>query len=187
MKHLPPIFVVTGAPAVGKSTFCTELMQRFDLGFHVPVDNLRDWVVSGIANPLNWCDETSRQFKLAELAAADVARRYNDAGFAVAIDHCQELPVLDELILESLPGRKVIRIALTCDLEVNLQRNRDRTNKTFDHQILVATIENLNPKYREPEKVDAQWNTIENHPNRLYEAIDRAIELADGPLGQRSL
>jgi hypothetical protein len=82
-----PIFVITGTPAVGKSTAAIALLRRFPFGLHIPIDDLREWVVAGVVEPVpQWTPEAARQFLLARQSAADVARRYAQAGFAVAID-----------------------------------------------------------------------------------------------------
>ena len=82
-----PLFLITGTPGAGKSVTAAALMRRFPFGLHIPVDELREWVVSGISQPVpEFTEETARQFRLARSAAAQVAALYTDAGFAVAID-----------------------------------------------------------------------------------------------------
>jgi predicted ATPase len=95
---MAPIYFLTGAPGAGKSTLAVALLRHFEFGIHIPVDDLREWVVSGISHPLPWTDETSRQFILAENAACDLAIRYQDAGFAVVIDHCHNLGSFEPLV-----------------------------------------------------------------------------------------
>lgn len=70
---MQPIIIFNGTPGSGKTTLSKELMQLFPLGIHIPIDNLREWVVTGIAHPIGWTEETTRQFRLAESAAASVA------------------------------------------------------------------------------------------------------------------
>lgn len=171
-----PIFFVTGPPAAGKTTFSRALLQEFAFGLHIPVDDLREWVVSGISHPLGWTEETTRQFRLAEESAVDLAIRYNDAGFAVAIDHCQGPPLLDELIERRLQERCVIKIALVAPLDVNLRRNAERRDKTFDPAVLVPAIEKLNPLYQTMPIHETGWVVLDNGT----EGIEAAVSLLRG-------
>lgn len=173
-----PIFFVTGPPAAGKTTLCQAILRRFEFGIHVPVDDLREWVVAGIAQPLEWTEETTRQFQLAEEAAVDLAIRYNDAGFAVAVDHCQGPPRLDELIEARLGGRSVHKVALAPSLEVNLERNSRRTNKNFDCEILVPAITRLNELYRTFPLGDSGWIVFDNMDDDVEQAADHLLVLA---------
>jgi hypothetical protein len=172
---LPPIFVLTGPPAGGKSTISVELMRRFEFGLHIPVDDLREWVVSGIAHPVGWTDETTRQFSLAEQSAADLAVRYNDAGFAVAIDHCCGPPTLDELISSRFEGRAVVKVVVLPSLEINHLRNRERTVKNFDPEILTGTIDRLNPLYRSSDLGQNGWLILENDSDEPAESVEKLI------------
>lgn len=172
-----PIFFLTGPPAAGKSTLAKAILQRYEFGIHIPVDDLREWVVSGIAHPMGWTDETTRQFGLAENAACDLAIRYQDTGFAVAIDHCQGPPTLDKLIEDRLNERHVIKIAVVADLETNLRRNIERTNKDFDHTVLVKTIETLNPLYQTEPIHEQGWIVFDNSEVGVEAAIDRLLAL----------
>jgi adenylylsulfate kinase-like enzyme len=46
------ILLLTGLPGAGKTSVATALLQRFPFGIHIPVDDVRKWVVSGIAHPV---------------------------------------------------------------------------------------------------------------------------------------
>ena len=173
---MSPIIFITGSPAVGKSTLATALLRRFPFGLHIPVDDLREWVVSGVAHPLNWSEETTRQFQLAEQAACDLAVRYSDAGFAVAIDHCQGPPTLDKLIEERLSGRVVHKIAVTTSLEKNLSRNRERTHKPFEASLLEPAIQSLSPLYRSAPIHEQGWIVFDNEADDIDTAVDALLD-----------
>jgi predicted kinase len=84
---MEPVFLVIGAPAVGKSTTCRALAARYQRAVHIPVDDLRDMVVAGRVLPSpDWPDEVTTQLALARQTAIDVATRYAAHGFAVVID-----------------------------------------------------------------------------------------------------
>ena len=82
-----PIFWVVGPPAVGKSTTSRALAARFPKSLHIPVDDLRNMVVSGIALPgAVWSDDLTQQVALARTSVVHMALTYHRAGFVVVID-----------------------------------------------------------------------------------------------------
>lgn len=97
-------------------------MKRFPLGVHLPVDDVREWVVSGIAYPVpHWTQETTRQFTLARQSAAYVARLYHENGFAAAIDDVISVDdaKLFDVAFANLPFYKVL---LSPPLQSTLER-----------------------------------------------------------------
>ncbi len=81
------IFLIVGPPAVGKSTTSRALAARFSKSIHIPVDDLRMMVVSGLLLPgPEWSDELAQQIALARQSAAWAALKYYQAGFSVVID-----------------------------------------------------------------------------------------------------
>ena len=81
------IFLVAGAPAVGKSTTAHALAAQFEKSIHISVDNIREMVVSGLIYPgSNWGQELIEQLELARESVTQMAITYNKAGFVVVID-----------------------------------------------------------------------------------------------------
>ena len=121
-----PIFLVVGAPAVGKSTVSRALAERFERSVHFPVDDLRDMVASGRILPSpDWNGGLVEQVGLARRSAVAMAVRYADAGFAVVLDDFWDPPGLVEY--RELPdGRTLHRVLLRPPREVALERNRGR-------------------------------------------------------------
>ncbi len=141
---------MTGPPGAGKTTRCAEEVLSSARGVVIPMDDLRLWVRSGLADSVPWTDETKRQFTLAEEGAFRLALVYLGAGFDVWIDHCRNLPrwenVLDSFARE-LAEVEVRKLLVLPALEVNLAQNASRTNKDFDPAVLVATIEGTYARY----------------------------------------
>lgn len=84
---LPPIFLIVGAPASGKSTASRALVARYPKSIAISVDDLRSMVISGVVHPsATWSSELIEQLQLARKTATEMAERYHAAGFAVVID-----------------------------------------------------------------------------------------------------
>jgi len=82
-----PMFLVLGAPAVGKSTTSRALAAHFPKSIHIPVDSIRDMVVSGLALPGTEKNDTLvEQVALARKSVCQMAFNYHEAGFVVVID-----------------------------------------------------------------------------------------------------
>lgn len=175
-QSLPPILLVSGPPAAGKSAFCHAWAKRQEKGVVIPVDELRFWVVSGRLDTLmGWSDETERQFVLAENAAVDVALGYQAAGFAVAIDHCRRPQVMDDLFASRLSGVPAAKVAILPALETCLYRGETRTNKDFHHSALTDVIIGVHKGYSEWDLKGSGWIVVANEES-LESSLDE-VEL----------
>jgi predicted kinase len=125
-NHLPPLYLIVGAPASGKSTAAAALARSYDAGVHIAVDDLRYMVVSGAAEPdLDWTPRLVEQVRIARHNAMDIAARYRAAGFAVVIDDFIDPPMLAEY-QPVADDPHAARICLAPPAEVALARNRTR-------------------------------------------------------------
>lgn len=80
-----PLLVLTGQLASGKSTVAGRVLREFSRGVHADVDAVREMVVSGRADPVDWTKETTRQFGWPSLPRWRWPRS-TTAGFAVVIE-----------------------------------------------------------------------------------------------------
>lgn len=81
------IFLIVGPPAVGKSTLSHRLASKFAKSIHIPVDDFRNLVVSGLIQPNpKWSNELIEQIKMARKTAIHMAQIYAENGFVVVID-----------------------------------------------------------------------------------------------------
>jgi chloramphenicol 3-O-phosphotransferase len=177
MKPMPaPIFLLTGPPGAGKSTLANYLVKQFPFGMHIPLDDLREWVVSGRADPVPlWTEETSRQFRLARQSAALLARKYARAGFAVAIDDIFFPEEAERLFEKPLKGLPLHKILLLPSLETCLARNFARTNKTFDTSLLIATIQNLHAALQAQPFAEYGWQILHSDGQTTAETAQQIL------------
>jgi adenylylsulfate kinase-like enzyme len=172
----PPIFVITGQLSAGKSTVARALLDRFPFGYHIDVDGIREMVTSGLASPLEWTDETSRQFDLAIRASAALARVYADAGFAVVIEGGID-PGLAESALEEHGLRdRMIGVVLRPRLDVALGRNRSRQTKSFDTSILENAMREIDADVAR-DAARPGWHAIDNSDESVESTVDRMLSI----------
>ena len=132
--------MICGAPAVGKSSTAQAVADTFDRSLHVPVDDLRTMVRSGLVLPSpHWTDELVLQVGLARSSALDIARRYRAAGFAVVLDDFLDPPGLVEYS-ELAEDDRVVRVCLRPDLAAAIARNRARAASEGEREYLDRGI-----------------------------------------------
>lgn len=123
------LFVVAGAPAVGKSTVGRSLADSFGRSVHLPIDDVRHSVRGGLVLPRSeWPDELVEQISLARLACLDVAGRYRRAGFAVVLDDTVD-PLLLKEYSDLSSDRDAVRVILRPTEAAAVNRNRARPVK----------------------------------------------------------
>ncbi len=170
------VFVITGQLSAGKSTVARTLMAQFPFGYHVDVDGMREMVVSGLASPLDWTDETTRQFELAVRGSAALARLYADAGFAVAIEGAMDAELVESALSEVGLRERMIGIVLRPRLEVALARNRARTHKGFDTSILESVMHAIDADLARGSSRPG-WHALDNGHETVERTVDRILSI----------
>ncbi len=166
-----PIFFVSGTPGSGKSSFARALLQRSEFGLHLPIDDLREFVVSGIAHPVPFTPDTIRQFRLARVAAIQTAKMYALEGFVVVIDDVFFAHDVAQLETEFLTGFEVQKILLRPNLAVTLGRNATRKNKNFDTAFLEPVITDLYQNMKPEDFAVQGWQIIDSSELSLAQTV----------------
>jgi adenylylsulfate kinase-like enzyme len=171
-----PVVVITGQLSAGKSTVAKALLARFPFGYHIDTDGIREMVVSGLASPLEWNDETSRQFELAIRASVALAAVYADAGFAVAIEGGLDPEAVERAMTDAGLDGRWTGVILYPTLEVALDRNRTRTHKGFDTSILEDVMREIEDDLaREADRPG--WHRLDNSSETVDETVDRILSI----------
>lgn len=126
---MPNIFLLAGAPAVGKSTTARALASRSAKSLHIKVDALREMVVSGMAWPgSEGTPALIEQIVLARNSAIQTTKLYCEAGFDVVIDDFFDpLQMVEYAQLENeFPIQKILLMPSQAAAEA---RNRARSGE----------------------------------------------------------
>lgn len=169
--------MITGQLSAGKSTVAGAILERYPFGYHVDVDGIREMVTSGRASPLEWNDETTRQFNLAIEASAALARIYSSAGFAVAIEGGLDPAAIEQSLANAGVADRLVGIVLRPRLEVALRRNRERQTKSFDTSILEGVMREIDGDLANESDRPA-WHVLDNSDEPVEATVQRVLSFA---------
>jgi predicted kinase len=165
------IFLVVGAPAVGKSTTAHALAAQFEKSIHIPVDDIREMIVAGLVRPGgDWNQPLVEQLALARKSAIQMAITYNKAGFVVVIDDFwdpnSQLQEYDPLFQEA----NVHKILLFPSQQVAEQRNLKRSGSVEGSRYIAEGIRTVY------ESLKTDISSLENQGWIVADTSERNIE-----------
>lgn len=183
------IVLLTGLCGAGKSTLARALAGQLERAVVIPIDDLRDFVVSGCADPTaEWTDETRLQFWIAHRNAARMAADYADAGFDVFLDQLTFPGAVRDEIEPCLGGHTLTALLLMPSIAEAQARNAARTK---NDPALIAVLHDYSPWLRgawEPHLSDlpANWTRLDTSGETLAESVARIEALLGPPLDARA-
>ena len=175
------VFLIVGAPAVGKSSTAKALARRLPKSLHIPVDDLRDMVVSGLAYPgENWSDALIEQLALARKTAAQMAIDYGKAGFDVVIDDFWD-PMSRLAEYDGLWEKAgTYRVLLYPSQEAAEARNRKRSGIEQASEYIAAGIRQVYDSLKM--EVDVLrgngWRVIDTTDTSIEDTVGHILQLA---------
>lgn len=125
MRKNKKVFVISGAPGVGKTTLIKELSKKLPKVAHISIDKLRNFIRAGYASPNNWNEEVEKQYRLAHQNAADLTKNYLSQGYLVFIDDVFRNEWKKDLV-KAIPEQKIEFIYLHASLAEIIKRNSAR-------------------------------------------------------------
>jgi hypothetical protein len=157
-------YVVAGPPAVGKSTVARLLAGAATRGVHVPVDDLREMVVSGLVLPSpDWPAVLADQVAAAREVALTALTAYAVRGYTVVIDDFVDPAGLREYD-DVVGSGAVTAVVLRPDPEAAIGRARQREVTaegaayiTEGVRMVSALLEDLLPRL-----TTVGWHVVDN-------------------------
>jgi ribose 1,5-bisphosphokinase PhnN len=172
-----PVLLLTGPAGAGKTALADLYARtRLDRAVHLSLDDARDRVRAGYANPEDgWNDLTQRQYDLARRSCALTARLYTADGYACIIDDAvfPDWPQVSlQGWLDDLGDLKVGLVLVTARPQVLARRNATRSGHRRLDPATVQLIHDRMTGWR-----DHGIAAIDTSDLTLDEAVDALDEL----------
>jgi predicted kinase len=163
------ITLIVGPPGSGKSTISKLLAKSFRKCLVVPVDELREMMLSGKAVPGGELgkEEGELQLRLARATATEMAQIYAREGVHVIIDDVCFPPHFADHYEPLFSETKCRRVMLLPTLEVVVERMRKRKGP-WDHvlvNLVVDLYKNLKPVS------SADWDVLDSSEWSIEETV----------------
>ncbi len=173
-----PIFLIVGPPAVGKSCASRSLAACFTRSLHIPVDDLRMMVVSGLQLPSAvWNEDLAQQVSLARGGAVHLALNYQSSGFAVIIDDFWDAAYTTDYreLLKHPALHRVILLPEQAEAHRrNLHRSGDNPVRAYIDEGIQIVYNQLNPVL--PQLAQQGWVVVDSTKLSIEETVTTILQ-----------
>jgi predicted kinase len=167
------IVLFGGAAGAGKTTVARLWCESRTHSVHIQLDEIRNLIISGLADPQVQTIEQRTQYVHSVAACAALACSFDNSGYDVAIDDVFEPQPTRELWLPHLRGFDVRLIVLHPPLEVTLSRMAGRQKLVSEHHIR-SQHESMN-NWPLPHRIDNGKLTPAQTVERMEAILESAI------------
>lgn len=173
------IFLLIGAPAVGKSSTARLLAVRFPKSIHIPVDTVREMVVSGVMHPGNdWGEDLIEQLAAARESVTQMAMTYSRAGFVVVIDDFWDpnsrLSEYRSLLADPQVYKVLLYPSLSAAIERNLKRSGPGVTSNYIADGIRSVYAHLETAVAELEQQG--WLVLDTTELSVEDSVARILE-----------
>lgn len=171
------IVFLTGAPASGKTTIARMLAKDSPKSIHIPVDQLREMMVSGIHLPGGggWSDEATRQFQWARTSTGYMANLYASNGVDAFIDDVCVPQFFADQYAELFKNPAALRVLLMPSKDALIERLKKRAGPYDTH--MMAAIP-LIYEYLEPMPKDG-WIVLDSSEWSVEQTFQEVLKRID--------
>ncbi len=166
------IVLFGGAAGVGKTTLARLWCQSRLRAVHIQLDEVRNLIVSGLADPQLQTVEQGAQYFHSLAACAALARSFAGQGYDVALDDVFEPEPTRQLWLPQLRGLDIRLVVLHPPLEIALSRMTSREKQVSEHNIRAqhASMNTWPPSRR--------IDSLKLTPSQTLERLEAILEFA---------
>ncbi len=123
------VLLLGGPAGAGKTTVAEMWCATRVSAAHIQLDEVRDLIRSGLADPQEESDLQARQYELAVRASIALARVFAQEGYDVVIDDALEPSPFDDLWRAELAGLDYRVVVLLPSLDETLRRSEARDKR----------------------------------------------------------